>query len=128
MWAWEHEPASLATGILDDETYDWLAIVRGMLLTGGWPVVASEHNVLEAWCAGRGEGIEASATGTAGLAGGMSLAQAGLLHPHDRVGVLFTGSRSMSRTIRVALSETCNAYSDMPASHRRSKGSAESAR
>lgn len=91
MWPWEHEPASLATGILDDETYDWLAIVRGMLITGGWPVVASEHNVLEAWCEGRGEGIEASATGTAGLAGGMSLAQAGLLNPHDRVGVLFTG-------------------------------------
>ncbi|MBP9945967.1 MAG: pyridoxal-phosphate dependent enzyme [Vicinamibacteria bacterium] len=91
MWAWDSEPASLATGILDDETYDWLAIVRGMLLTGGWPVVASEHNVLEAWCEGRGEGIEASATGTAGLAGGMSLAQAGLLHPHERVGVLFTG-------------------------------------
>ncbi len=91
MWAWEHEPASLATGILDDETYDWLAIVRGMVLTGGWPVVASEHNILEAWCEGRGEGTRASATGTAGLAGGMSLAQAGLLNPHDRVGVLFTG-------------------------------------
>lgn len=91
MWAWDSEPASLATGILDDETYDWLAIVRGMLVTGGWPVVASEHNILEAWCEGRGEGIEASATGTAGLAGGMSLAQAGLLSPHDRVGVLFTG-------------------------------------
>ncbi len=91
MWAWDSEPASLATGILDDETYDWLAIVRGMLTTGGWPVVASEHNILEAWCEGRGEGIVASATGTAGLAGGMSLAQAGLLSPHDRVGVLFTG-------------------------------------
>jgi threonine synthase len=91
MWAWEHEPASLATGILDDETYDWLAIVRGMLITGGWPVVASEHNILEAWCEGRGAGIEASATGTAGLAGAMSLSQAGLLDPHHRVGVLFTG-------------------------------------
>lgn len=91
MWPWETEPASVATGILDDETYDWLAIVRGMLLTGGWPVVASEHNVREAWCEGRGEGIAASATGTAGLAGGMSLSQAGLLDKSDRVGVLFTG-------------------------------------
>lgn len=91
MWPWEHEPASLATGILDDEAYDWLAIVRGMLITGGWPVVASEHSILEAWCEGHGEGIGVCATGTAGLAGGMSLAQAGLLNPHDRVGVLFTG-------------------------------------
>lgn len=91
MWPWDPEPASLAKGILDDETYDWLAIVRGMLITGGWPVVASEHNILEAWCEGRGEGIEASATGTAGLAGGMRMAQAGLLDATDRVGVLFTG-------------------------------------
>ena len=91
MWAWEQEPASAATGILDDETYDWLAIVRGMLLSGGWPVVASEPNVLEAWCEGRGEGVLVCATGTAGLAGAMSLSQAGLLDPHHRVGVLFTG-------------------------------------
>jgi threonine synthase len=91
MWAWEHEPMSLATGILDDETYDWLAVVRGMLLTGGFPVVASEHNILEAWCEGRGHGVMASATGTAGLAGAMSLSQAGLLSPSDRTGVLFTG-------------------------------------
>lgn len=91
MWPWESEPKSAASGILDDETYDWLAVVRGMLLTGGWPVVASEANVLEAYCEGRGAGITASATGTAGLAGAMTLAQAGLLDPQDRVGVLFTG-------------------------------------
>jgi threonine synthase len=91
MWPWETEPKSAASGILDDETYDWLAVVRGMLLTGGWPVVASEANVLEAYCEGRGAGINASATGTAGLAGAMTLAQAGLLDRHDRVGVLFTG-------------------------------------
>lgn len=91
MWPWESEPKSAASGILDDETYDWLAVVRGMLSTGGWPVVASEANVLEAHCEGRGAGIHASATGTAGLAGAMTLAQAGLLHRHERVGVLFTG-------------------------------------
>ena len=31
MWPWETEPHSVADGILDDETYDWLAVVRGML-------------------------------------------------------------------------------------------------
>ena len=25
MWAWETEPVSVAHGILDDETYDWIA-------------------------------------------------------------------------------------------------------
>lgn len=91
MWPWESEPKSAASGILDDETYDWLAVVRGMLATGGWPVVASEANVLEAYGEGRGAGVNASATGTAGLAGAMTLAQAGLLDGRDRVGLLFTG-------------------------------------
>ncbi len=91
MWPWETEPTSLASSILDDEAYDWLAIMRGMLTTAGWPIVASEANVLEAYRDGRGAGIEASATGTAGLAGALTLAQAGLLDPRDRVAVLFTG-------------------------------------
>ena len=29
MWPWEAEPHSVAHGILDDETYDWLAVVAG---------------------------------------------------------------------------------------------------
>jgi threonine synthase len=91
MWPWDTEPRSAATGILDDETYDWLAVVRGMLQTGGWPVIASEANVLEAYREGRGASIRASATGAAGLAGAMTLAQAGLLDRHHRVAVLFTG-------------------------------------
>lgn len=91
MWPWESEPKSAASGILDDETYDWLAVVRGMLATGGWPVVASEGSILDAHREGRGAGFNASATGTAGLAGAMSLARAGLLDRRDRVGILFTG-------------------------------------
>ena len=91
MWPWEPEPKSAASGILDDETYDWLAVVSGMLTSGGWPVVTSEANVLEAYGEGRAAFIQASATGTAGLAGAMTLAQAGLLDHHDRVAVLFTG-------------------------------------
>jgi len=91
MWPWESEPVSAASGILDDETYDWLAVVGGMLMTGGSPIVASESNILEAYCDGRAAGIHASATGTAGLAGAMTLAQAGLLGAHERIAVLFTG-------------------------------------
>ena len=42
MWAWETEPVAIAHGILDDETYDWLAVVRAMLLTGGRTIVVDE--------------------------------------------------------------------------------------
>ena len=44
MWPWETEPHSVAHGILDDETYDWLAVVEGMLATGGTPVVVDEEH------------------------------------------------------------------------------------
>ena len=47
MWPWEEEPISIATGILDDETYDWLAVVEGMLLTGGVPLVVDEQTLGE---------------------------------------------------------------------------------
>lgn len=70
MWAWENEPHSIAGGILDDETYDWLEIVRAMRQTGGFPVVVDEPVLERAHEQGvRLTGIPASATGTAGLAG-----------------------------------------------------------
>ena len=46
MWPWETEPVSVAHGILDDETYDWLAVVRAMLVTGGRAVVVDEPALL----------------------------------------------------------------------------------
>ena len=69
MWPWESAPCSVASGILDDETYDWLAIVRAMLATGGWPVVVDEAALLAARAAAHAGGVPASATGAAGLAG-----------------------------------------------------------
>ena len=42
MRLWVGEPRSVAGGIVDDETYDWFAVVRAMLRTGGFPVVADE--------------------------------------------------------------------------------------
>lgn len=69
MWPWETAPRSIASGILDDETYDWLAIVRAMLTTGGWPVVVDEAALHAARAAAHAAGVHASATGAAGLAG-----------------------------------------------------------
>jgi threonine synthase len=68
------EPASAADGILDDETYDWLAIVDALDATHGDVVVASEDAVVEAHrLLHSATGTDATATGTAGLAGVLAL-------------------------------------------------------
>ena len=70
MWPWTPTPFSAATGILDDETYDWAAVTEAMVSTGGHPVVVPEPMVTEACEAGRSAtGINVSPTGSAGLAG-----------------------------------------------------------
>ena len=91
MWPWESEPHSIAHGILDDETYDWFAVVGGMLRTGGRPVVVDEACLEEAnSMAGDATGIDVDHTGSSGLAGLMALKD---VDPHERVAVLFTGVR-----------------------------------
>jgi threonine synthase len=93
MEPWPTEPKSLASGILDDETYDWLAVVRAMSETGGGPVVVPEETLVRAHEIGRATtSIAVDATGTAGLAGCLALAEAGRLPATERVVVLFTGS------------------------------------
>lgn len=70
MWPWEAVPASVAHGILDDETYDWVEIVRFMRLGGGKSLVVDEQTLIGAHeLACRHTGIRVSATGSAGLAG-----------------------------------------------------------
>ena len=92
MWPWENVGESAADGILDDETYDWLPVVEAMASTGGAPVVVTEAHVLETNELGcRTTGIDASHTGTAGLAG--LLAIRGQVDPDERVVVIFSGIR-----------------------------------
>lgn len=91
MWPWETEPKSLAAGILDDETYDWVEVVYGMLRSGGQPVVVSEDQVAAAHVLGTQAGYQVDPTGSAGLAGLLELHAAGVVAPEDRVAVLFTG-------------------------------------
>jgi len=94
MWPWELEPRSVAHGILDDETYDWLAVVRGMLATGGVPVVVSEEELEDANRLAREmTGIDVDHSGSAGLAGLRQLVGAGTIGVMDRAAVLFTGAR-----------------------------------
>jgi threonine dehydratase len=99
MWPWETEPVSVAHGILDDETYDWLAVVRAMLATGGRALVVDEATLCEAeLLGGDATGIDADATGTAGLAGLLESARHGDLRPDETVAVLFTGARRTPAT------------------------------
>ena len=92
MWAWENEPVSLADGILDDETYDWVADVAQIQRTGGKVVVASEAQVVEAsGVAPQTTSIDASPTGTAGVAGLLSIRAE--LSNTARVAVVLSGVR-----------------------------------
>jgi threonine synthase len=94
MWPWEDEPHSVAEGIIDDETYDWFAVVRAMVRTGGFPIPATEAALETAGELGReATGIDVDATGTAGLAGLMTLRDTGEVEPDETVGLLFTGVR-----------------------------------
>jgi threonine synthase len=94
MWPWEEEPKSVAHGILDDETYDWLAVVRGMLRSGGTLVVVDEVTLERANALGReATGIDVDHTGSAGLAGLIALREQGDVGRDERVAVVFTGAR-----------------------------------
>ena len=68
MTVWD-DPASLADGILDDETYDWVGVVEAMRRNGGLPVVASEAEIKSAHRLAHEAGFNVSPTGSAGLAG-----------------------------------------------------------
>ena len=99
MWPWETTPESIAHGILDDETYDWNAVVRGLVESGGETVVVDEATLrLANDLARRTTGIDVDHTGSAGLAGLIELRRRGAIDPDDRVAVLFTGVRRSSPT------------------------------
>lgn len=89
-WA---EPSSAATGILDDVTYDWLGVARGLLETGGDSIVVGEDAVQEANQRVTSAGYEADETGTAGYAGMTVATQSGRIDGRASVGVLITGIR-----------------------------------
>jgi threonine dehydratase len=92
MWPWENPSDSLADGILDDETYDWVQVCNAMSESGGSPVVATEKQVTDAYAlAHRLTTINVSPTGTAGLAG--LLAMRDQIADNERIIVVFSGVR-----------------------------------
>jgi threonine synthase len=89
MTPWDR-PQSLADGILDDETYDWLADIAVMRASGGRPLVVPEEAVVHASEVASSTGIPVSATGAAGLAGLMILD--GRPEAGESVAVIFSGA------------------------------------
>ena len=92
MRPWPATPHSVAHGILDDETYDWLALVEAMAATDGDVLVVSEDRLRQANRIGNEvAGIAVSHTGSAGLAGLMDLFASGGVEALNAA-VLFTGA------------------------------------
>ncbi|MCE9621431.1 MAG: PLP-dependent lyase/thiolase [Actinomycetia bacterium] len=92
MWPWESVGSTAADGILDDETYDWLPVLAAMADSKGSPVVVAESFVARANEVGcRATGIDASHTGTAGLAGLLAIRDQ--VQSDERVAVIFSGVR-----------------------------------
>jgi len=98
MWPWETSPHSIAHGIIDDETYDWLAVVEAMLATGGAPFLVDEETLVEGNALAReATGINVDHTGSSGFAGLVALRETGAVGPNERVAVLFTGVTRATR-------------------------------
>lgn len=94
MWPWETEPHSVAHGILDDETYDWAAVVEGMLRSDGSPVVVDDHELQMANSLARETtGIDVDHTGSAGLAGLMQMLRTDPAARREQMLVVFSGVR-----------------------------------
>ena len=83
------DPHSVADGILDDETYDWIADVRVMVESGGSPIVAPETDIIRAHEMATAAGYRVSHTGSAGLAGVLSARSH--IHSGDRIAVVMSG-------------------------------------
>lgn len=89
MMPWS-APASLADGILDDETYDWIGVRRSVLASRGRTVIAPETSILAAASLVEHTGPPTSPTGTAGLAGLMADLNAGF-RPERPVAIVLSG-------------------------------------
>ena len=91
---WPDPQPSVAHGILDDDTYDGLSLLRSTVLSGGSPVTVDEDTLVEAATEMRDRaGIEVDETGAAGFAGLLQWSRSHGALRGERVLVLATGHR-----------------------------------
>ena len=70
MVPWPGTPTSVASGILDDVTYDWRTVLRHQIVTGGYPILVDEETFVAARQLVATQADPAPhETGAAGLAG-----------------------------------------------------------
>ncbi|MEC8767098.1 MAG: pyridoxal-phosphate dependent enzyme, partial [Actinomycetota bacterium] len=90
MQPWAN-PTSIATGILDDITYDWIGVARSLLLSKGGSVVAREDQIVQASELVPKIGIQTEPTGAASVAGAINAFEAGQIDARTVIAVLLTG-------------------------------------
>ncbi len=88
MTPWHH-PASLADGIVDDETYDWVGVLDAVRASSGCPVVVTEQHIAAAHQLANDAGFDVSPTGSAGLAGVVALRDD--IKPDENIVVVMSG-------------------------------------
>lgn len=94
MWAWHNPPKSIAHGILDDETYDFIDCVEAMIETGGMALAVSDDAIRHARDLTEGAtSVPISYTGAAGLAGVLTARELGVVRDGDTALVILSGAR-----------------------------------
>lgn len=93
MWAWHNPPRSIASGILDDETYDFRDCVEAMIDSSGVALAVSEDAIRRARALTDGVAENPiSYTGAAGLAGLLTARELGVVRRGDRSLVILSGT------------------------------------
>ncbi len=94
MWPWHNAPRSIASGILDDETYDFADCIEAMLESRGVALAVSEEALTKSRdLTESATDVPISYTGAAGLAGLLTAVELGIVRPGQRVGVILSGAR-----------------------------------
>jgi threonine synthase len=88
MTVWD-DPHSVADGILDDETYDWIGVLESLRRSGGDAVVAPEPDIVRAHTMAVDAGFDVSPTGSAGLAGLLAVRER--VGDDERIAVVMSG-------------------------------------
>ncbi len=92
MWPWDEIEPSIASAIVDDETYDWHAVIDGMIRSKGDPVAVSEGALRRAReLVTATLDVNASATATAGVAGAFTMQDHGTSFDGETLAFLLTG-------------------------------------
>jgi len=94
MWPWTPSPATMGEGVRSEESGEWRLLLEAMIRTGGYPLGVEETAFARARdLVTEVTGISVDASGAAGVAGLLTLAESDPLAATERVGVVLSGQR-----------------------------------